>query len=95
MTIQEALQQRIPRVRQPRWANPDAYLRLPLFANGTYGPWAELYDDRTQEAIGIPPGSQKLCVLLPSIADDKGYESYDGPISSHESENYAKVYVEA
>lgn len=95
MTLRQALDQRIPRVRKVVWANPTAYLRLPLLAEG-YGPWAELYDERVQrEVVGVRPGSQRVCVVG-VYGDDDGYEVYDGPVSAYEAEaaNYARGYAE-
>jgi hypothetical protein len=92
MTIREALKQRIPRVRQPAW-NSDAYLRLPLFKNGTHGPWAGLYDPAGQLAIKVPIGSQKLLTL--DMLDDAGYEKYEGVPNPAESSNYAATYLES
>lgn len=95
MKLQEALDARIPRIRATVWANDNAYLRLPLMANGTYGPWAELYDDRVQlDVLGVKPGSQKILILSP-MADGDGYEPYTGPVSPYEAENFAKVYLES
>lgn len=96
MNIQKALNARIPRIRKPEWANQDAYIRLPLLTDGKCGSWAELYDDRVQsDVLGIQPGTQRLCVILPEVAEDDGYEAYTGPISQHEEENFAKNYVES
>lgn len=94
MTITEAIQQRIPRVRKAIWAYPNAYLRLPLFAEG-HGPWAELYDDAVQMNLGVRPGSQRICIALPDSTED--WEIYSGPISEYEKdpENFAKNYVES
>ncbi len=94
MTIQEALDRRIPRIRQPQWAFPRAYIRLPLLADGKYGPWAELYDRRSQEAIGVAVGTQRLCVLYPEVANAEGFEVYTGIPDSAENENFAKAYLE-
>lgn len=94
MTLAEAITQRIPRVRLPHWADPNTYLRLPLFSEGRHGPWAELYDDRTQtQVLIVRPGSQRVCVFFDS--DDR-YERYDGPISSFEQDaaNFASAYEE-
>ena len=96
MTIQEALDKRIPRIRKPKWFG-NAYLRLPLLPNGEYGPWAELYDDAVQkDVLEIRPGSQRVCVVLPVNADEEGYEAYTGPVSEFEKDklNYSKSYVE-
>ncbi len=94
MKLKEALAQRIPRIRQSIWANPDAYLRLPLLADGKIGAWAELYDERTQrDVLGITPGSQRILVIR---ADDGlDYDVYTGSASSYEQENFAKVYLES
>ncbi len=93
MTIQEALAQRLPRVRKPEWANPQAYLRLPLLTTG-YGPWAELYDDVTQrDVLGVRPGSQRLLTI--TMMDDDGYEPFTGEASPFEQEGFAKTYAEA
>lgn len=94
MTIREALKARIPRVRQSQWANPNAYLRLPLFKDGLHGPWTELYDDGVQQdVLGVRPGSQRLLTLF--MLDDE-VEPYIGPVSPFEqhAENYARVYSE-
>lgn len=94
MKISEALAQRIPRVRLSVWADPHAYLRLPLLVDGKIGPWAELYDERTQrDVLGIKPGSQRILVL--GASDTADYEVYTGPVSDYEQENYARVYLES
>lgn len=75
MTIREALEKRIPRLRQQQWANPKAYLRLPLLEKG-YGPWAELYDRDSQLRLGLPVGSQKIPIFETLACD--GFEEYTG-----------------
>lgn len=95
MTVQEALDQRIPRVRLAVWQNPNAYLRLPLMANGLHGPWAELYDDDTQQyVLKVRPGSQKIPTWTPS---ESTFEAYTGAVSPFEQhpENFAGAYVES
>lgn len=96
MTLQEAIKQRIPRVRNAIWHNPNAYIRLPLFKDGTSGPWAELYDDETQEyVLKVNPGSQKIITMGDHMQEDV-FEIYNGPISPHENDdgNFARAYVE-
>ena len=96
MKISEALKLRIPRIRKNIWGNSQAYLRLPLLENDLVGPWAELYDDAIQaNVLDIIPGSQKLCIFFPEVANDDGYEEYTGKVSSYELENYAKIYTES
>ena len=57
------------RVRDSKWANPDAYLRLSVFLraeNGrVLGPWGHLFDRRTQEAIGEKTPQQLLTFAPP------------------------------
>lgn len=83
MTIREALKNRIPRIRWYRWTNGNAYLRLPLLPNGKFGPWAELYDDEIQKAIGIRPGSQRI-PMVGAHMHDAQYEAYTGLVSPNE-----------
>jgi hypothetical protein len=96
MTIQEALDKRIPRICKLIWGHKDTYLRLPLLPDGKFGPWAELYGDTEQTAIDIPVGSQRMCVLLPDVVNEKGYDRYRGKVSEHEAsdKNFARLYVE-
>lgn len=93
MTAGDAVRARIPRVRRPMWTT--AYLRLPLMANKTAGPWAELYDDHVQvNALNIRPGSQRLPVFSLTETD---YEPYTGPVSVYERDpkNFSRTYVES
>lgn len=77
MTLRQAIEARIPRVRLPNWA-PTAYILLPK-----EGVWASLIDPPGQTACNMPVGSQKIC--LPLHADDEaGFEPYEGPVSPHE-----------
>lgn len=97
MTILDALQRRIPRVRLAVWSNPNAYLRLPLVENNAHSPWAELYDDKIQtEVLHVMPGSQKFPVFGSWTKDDSDWIEYTGSISpfeQHES-NYSRMYLE-
>ena len=96
MTMKEALDRRIPRIRKANWADPNAYVRLPLFKDGKFGPWAELYSEYEQrDVLEIRPGSQRFLTL--GSLDDDGYERYAGPASEFEShhDNFARTYEEA
>jgi hypothetical protein len=95
VTINEALQQRVPRVRLPHWASPRCYLRLPLLKDGMHGPWAELYDDDCQEhLLKIRPGSQRVPMFGES---EQTYEPYTGPPSRFEQhpEAFSRTYEES
>jgi hypothetical protein len=96
MNVIDACEKRIPRIRLENWANPNAYLRLPLLRNSEYGPWSELYDDDIQEnVLNIRPGSQR--VFLFSVSNIEEFVQYNGPISPHEQDpdNYARAYEES
>jgi hypothetical protein len=97
MTLNDAIKQRIPRMRNPIWANPNAYLRMPLLSNNNCGPWMELYDDVTQEhVLEIRPGSQHVMAMGEHMYLDD-FEIYDGPVSPHEqnAESFARTYAES
>jgi hypothetical protein len=60
------------RVRNPKWANQHAYLRLSVLLNSDdgmptrcLGPWAHLYDRPTQEVIGVETPQQILTLMPP------------------------------
>ena len=53
MTLSEASQQGIQKLRKPQWVTK-AYLQIDLFPNGGHGPWGHLYDKETQQVIGEP-----------------------------------------
>lgn len=93
MTLKEALEQRIPRIRSPKWKD-DTYIRLPLLPDKTHGPWAELYSRFEQMALDIPVGSQKIGMwtLLEDTSDE--WERYEGPVDPAEQDNYGKTYSE-
>jgi hypothetical protein len=91
MTIQQALDQRIPRIHREVWL-PNTYLRLPLLKYGYVGPWAELYDDEGQTILGINPGTQRF--LVPEILPVDEWEPYTGPKSEYEEMNFAQTYTE-
>lgn len=96
MTSAEALDQRIPRIRISIW-NKEAYLRLPLLPDDMKGPWAELYDERSQQSLGIRPGSQRILIVLSGYSEILDFIPYAGPISEFEQhpDSFAKEYCEA
>lgn len=96
MTLKQALRQRVPRIRMERWANPNAYLRLPLLSDGMHGAWAELYDDPVQlNVLKIRPGSQRIPLFTAS--EDEQFVAYTGEPSEFEqhAEAFAKGYLES
>ena len=110
MQLRDAIEQRIPRVRKTIWANPNAYIRLPLKAGGMKGPWAELFDPSTEEsmvqvvremhgedaAIKEAARIRREQHMFWMMDSDDDYVIYDGPIAERELEpsNYARAYTE-
>ena len=92
MTIKEALEKRIPRIRKQAWSAV-SYLRLPLLKDGKTGPWAELYDRPGQLAIGEKVGSQRILLMGDALNDD-GFFPYQEKPDAAEQENFAKTYTE-
>ena len=82
MKLEEAAAAGIARVRLPQWANPDAYLKLDLMADGKMGPWLHLYDRRSQEVIDEPT-PQNVIGAWQTRGDDD-FEEYKGPIDQAE-----------
>ena len=80
MTLQEATEKAIERVRLPEW-NPQAYVRLDLFQldNGTWlrGPWLHLYDRAGQCIFGMETPTDIIGVPCPDGAE---YVPYEGPL---------------
>ncbi len=75
MTLNEAAQRGISRVRLPQWADPLDYLRIDLVQGGQRGPWAHLYSP-SQSRIGATTPQTFLCF---NDANDR-YEEYSGPL---------------
>lgn len=74
MTLQEASEAGISRLRRPMWVNPSAYIKIDLLGNGMLGPWMRLYDRETQSAIGEPT-PQVAPLFRDSVSD---YQEYIG-----------------
>jgi hypothetical protein len=83
MTLNEAIEQKIERVRRPEW-NGMAYMKIPyvndrgeVFA----GVWYELYDPPGQYGMGNPENEPiQLCALEMDHADDDVWEEHKGQI---------------
>lgn len=75
MTLKEAVNKKISKVRRPMWANPNAHLRFDILANGSFGPWVHLYDSWGQKATDVPVGSQSF--LWP-LDEHNDYVEFEG-----------------
>jgi len=81
MTLVEAFEQGIQRVRQPRWLNKTTYLKLDFISSDlgdSLSPWGHLYDP-TQKALGYPKPQD-----FPIIGElsNNVYEEYVGPLDN-------------
>jgi hypothetical protein len=78
MTLREAAEQGIQRLRREEWG-PTAYLRLDLVTFGSErsaGPWGHLYDRGTQEATGAETPQDVLLLG----ADAGAWLPYEGAL---------------
>jgi len=80
------------RCREAIWANSNAYIRLSVVVHDgkrLLGPWAHLYDRKTQEAIGEPTPQSLLTVLPPFDRNaflHGDHEPWTGPLDAAETE---------
>jgi hypothetical protein len=84
MTIKEAIEQGIPRLRDPKWAQEVAYIKIDLLQINpnkpefNCGPWFHLYEPETQKIMGEPTPQDMLFTLFDM--HEAGWEAYTGPI---------------
>ena len=83
ISLKEAAQRGVSRVRRPIWANPFDHLELDLCGDGFHGPWAHLYAPFNLECNGRDP----VDVLSTELDwNAQIYEPYTGPLP--ESDGY-------
>jgi hypothetical protein len=75
MTIKEAVENKIYRLRRPMWPE-SAYIKLAP-VDEYIGPWAYLYDRQTQSAIGEPT-PQTVLVIGAAHEYCNDFEPYTG-----------------
>ncbi len=74
MTLEQARERGLTRVRKPGWAFPDDVLILDRLENGTYGPWATLHSPamariRAERPDYDVPEFQRVLVLTDTASD--------------------------
>lgn len=79
MTLSEATQQGITRLRRPMWANKNAYLKIQIL-DGLRGPWAELWS-RDEQLLIEAPTPQRI-IAIGDQTDD--YVEYRGVIDEQD-----------
>lgn len=77
MNFSEATGRGLCRLRLARWANPEDYVRIDVFDDGTFGPWAHLFSP-VQPVIGVPTPQ----TMLAFSCDSADYEEYVGPVNA-------------
>lgn len=85
--LSDLMRRGVMRVRKEVWANPAAYMSVHLSKqpDGTHnhGPWAKLWDRKTQTAIEEP--TPQTMLIFGSESDDQ-FVPYDGPLDPDDKE---------
>ena len=76
ISISEAVDQGIQRLRMPRWANKLDHLKLHIIG-GRLGPWVYLFAPFNKECNGRDPVPIPIWELDSEV---KAYLSYEGPL---------------
>jgi len=82
MTIREALDNKVARIRQPHWIE-EAYLKLDLLEGGFHGPWGHLYSRGEQQVIGEPT-PQNFLVICMNQNGENDFERYTGELDEED-----------
>jgi hypothetical protein len=72
MSMSQAVQRGISRLRELQWADPHTYLRLDLLENGMHGPWVHLYIPNAEP--------EHLLCTIGFDWDSVDAEEYTGPL---------------
>lgn len=78
MTIQEAVDNGISRIRRPEWNNLLTYLKLDII-EGKLGPWVHLYARMEQEVMNQETPTSMLCLGY-NTTTDTSWVAYAGPL---------------
>lgn len=85
ISINQAAEQGIQRIRQPRWSNPTDYFKIDII-DGRAGPWIHLFSPLNREVCDQDNPQSLLWILGGAdAADVMEFEPYDGPISEDET----------
>jgi len=82
ISINEAVEQGITRVRMPRWAHDEDHLEIAIVA-GRLGPWVKLWSP-TNEVIGQKNPQEVLWIGQDN--ESQIYEPYEGPLPEKRSD---------
>ena len=86
MTLNECIKKKIVRVRLNVWADPNTYLKIPIYKNGKTGPWYKLYERGTQEICDMPT---PIGILSYQFSLDKDeYEEYTGKLDRDDTYDF-------
>lgn len=81
ISISEAAERGIDRVREPQWADPLDHIKIDLLGNGKMGPWIHLYSPFNQECNGHDPEDM---LFINFDCQSKYYVPYDGALPDSE-----------
>jgi hypothetical protein len=86
MTLKEAAEKGIARLRLPHWAFSNAYVRQDLMPDGhggwLVGPWLNLFSPDEQKAIGVE--TPQATLRLGEI-DNHEFVEYTGPLAPQDA----------
>lgn len=78
MTLREAANKGITKLRLPHWISPHAYLEIDIAPDGYPRVWGRLYDGPTQKVIGAETPQN-----VPLVGDtSEDWEEYSEPIDT-------------
>jgi hypothetical protein len=87
ISVREAVERGIDRLRLPKWADPFDHVKIDIIEVGGkkgYGPWMHLYAPFNQECNGSDPVDMLLLANLKFDPDAKEYLPYTGPLPDSE-----------
>lgn len=87
MTIREAIERKIQRIRATYWTLPQAYIKLPLLPDGSIGYHGILYQDpELEDRYKDGPLSIPMHHLLNVCGGfgEPAWEEYNGPLSEQD-----------
>lgn len=84
MTLQEAVDKGVARLRQPQWVNDTDYIKIDILKGNKLGPWFHLYSPINKQ-IGNSNPLSHLWINFDNATEYNMWEEYKGPIDKAEN----------
>jgi hypothetical protein len=81
ISIKEAAELGIERLRKPGWKDPLDHLKITILRDNTAGPWTHLYSPSNEAVNGRDPVSLLAIIIGYTV---KEYLEYTGPLPDSE-----------